>query len=296
MKAELDSLLRRVQGVEVCTHTSMTKFDRRLQEIEVLNSVTWTSTLNSIFLKPIQSSDVQVQPWSNHLWKLFDRKDGVNGENAEVRNATTAEHADGADRRALQQSGPSGMTDGASRSMGRGGGIDKKGGVGGGKAGSGNATTAEHADGADRRALQQSGPSGMTDGASRSMGRGGGKKKGGWEKGGYIDGGGKMSSRDAKVEHDGGNDRRAHSGWAHSTEPSETTAGASRLMGRGGGKAKGWWENGRWCQVSRDGAEQADGINRRDRPTEDTDGASRSKGRGGEKIRGGDKTRGRWGK
>jgi hypothetical protein len=241
MKAELDSLLRRVQGVEVCIHTSMTRFDRRLQEIEVLNSVTWTSTLNSIFLKPIQSSDAgaaMVQP----SVEIVDRKDGVNGENAEVRNATTAEHADGA----------------------------------------------------DRRALQQSGPSGMTDGASRSMGRGGGKKKGGWEKGGYIDGGGKMSSRVAKVEHDGGNDRRAHSGWAHSTEPSETTAGASRLMGRGGGKAKSWWENGRWWvegvdYTDIDRAEQADGINRRERPTEDTDGASRSKGRGGEKIRGGKK-------
>ena len=124
MKAELDSLLRRVQGVEVCIHTSMTRFDRRLQEIEVLNSVTWTSTLNSIFLKPIQSSDAgaaMVQP----SVEIVDRKDGVNGENAEVRNATTAEHADGADRRALQQSGPSGMTDGASRSMGRGGGKKK---------------------------------------------------------------------------------------------------------------------------------------------------------------------------
>ena len=146
--------------------------------------------------------------------------------------------------------------------MGRGGGIDKKGGVSGGKAGSGNATTAEHADGADRRALQQSGPSGMTDGASRSMGRGGDTKKGGWGKGGYFDGGGKISSREAKVEHDGGNDRRAHSEWAHSAEPSETTAGASRLEvdwrlrwiggdSRGGEKMRKYYEQ----------AEQADGIN-----------------------------------
>ena len=166
--------------------------------------------------------------------------------------------------------------------------IDRKDGVGGEKASSGNATTAEHADGADRRALQQSGPSGMTDGASRSMGRGGDTKKGGWGKGGYFDGGGKISSREAKVEHDGGNDRRAHSGWAHSTEPSETTAGASRLMGRGGGKTR-WngrcWEewNGRWW------VEQTGEINRRDGPTGDTDGASRSTGRGGKKMRGGKK-------
>jgi hypothetical protein len=57
MKTELDSLRRRVQGVEVCTHTSMTKFDRRLQEIEVLQSASWTRTLNSLFLNPVLSSD-----------------------------------------------------------------------------------------------------------------------------------------------------------------------------------------------------------------------------------------------
>ena len=38
MKVELDSLLRRVQGVEVCNHASMTKFDRRLQEVEAMHS------------------------------------------------------------------------------------------------------------------------------------------------------------------------------------------------------------------------------------------------------------------
>ena len=166
---------------------------------------------------------------------------------------------------------------------------------GGEKVRSIGATTVEHAGGADRRALQQSGPSGMTDGASRSMGRGGDTKKGGWGKGGYFDGGGKISSREAKVEHDGGNDRRAHSGWAQSTEPSETTAGASRLRWNGN-----WWEE----DYSRGGekmgefnpktnryerAEQAGEINRRDGPTGDTDGASRSTGRGGKKMRGGKK-------
>jgi hypothetical protein len=126
MKTELDSLLRRVQGVEVCTHTSMTKFDRRLQEIEVLHSASWTRTLNSIFLNPVISSDdadaAMIQP---SVEMDIDRKDGVGGEKASSGNATTVEHADGADRRALQQSGPSGMTDGASRSMGRGG-VKKK--------------------------------------------------------------------------------------------------------------------------------------------------------------------------
>ena len=91
-----------------------------------------------------------------------------------------------------------------------------------------------------------------------------------------------MSSRVAKVEHDGGNDRRAHSGWAHSTEPSETTARASRLTGRGGGKTKSWWDNGRIYfegvdYTDTDGAEQADRINRffgtdrRKTPTEQAD-------------------------
>ena len=228
MKAELDSLLRRVQGVEVCIHTSMTRFDRRLQEIEVLNSVTWTSTLNSIFLKPIQSSDAgaaMVQP----SVEIVDRKDGVNGENAEVRNATTAEHADGADRRALQQSGPLGMTGGASRSMGRGGGKKK-----------------------------------------RWMGKRWIYRR--WRKDEQqgCQGG----------AYDGGNDRRAHSGWAHSTEPSETTAGANRLKWNG----RCWEEwNGRWW------VEQTGEINRRDGPTGDTDGASRSTGRGEKKMRGGKK-------
>ena len=81
MKAELDSLLRRVQGVEVCTHMSMTRFDQRFQEIEVLNSLSWASTINSIFLKPVQSSDAgaaMVQP----PVEIIDRKDGVNGETA----------------------------------------------------------------------------------------------------------------------------------------------------------------------------------------------------------------------
>jgi hypothetical protein len=112
-----------------------------------------------------------------------------------------------------------------------------------------------------------------------------------------------MSGGYAKVEQDGGDGRRANSKWAHFTEPLETTAGASRFMGRGGGKTKSWWKNGRIYfegvdYTDTDGAEQADEINRffQDRPTEDTDGASQSKGRGGEKIRGGDKTRGRWGK
>jgi len=327
MQTELDSLLRRVQGVEVITHTSMTKFDRKLKEIEVLNSASWTSTLNSIFLKPVQDSDdagaVKDQP---SIDNVIDRKGGDDGEQADNGKDTAVEHADGSLRRALKHFRLSGTADGASRSKGSGGGAEKG---GQGRMSSRDAKVeqddgddrraVEHADGADRRALQQdrpsgtadgasrskgsdgggkkggqSGLSGMTDGASRSMGRGGDTKKGGWGKGGYFDGGGKISSKEAKVEHDGGNDRRAHSGWAHSTEPSETTAGASRLMGRGGGKARGFWKGMDYHYF--DEAEQADGLRRRGRPTEDTDGASRPKGRSGDKTRGGEKIRGWWGK
>ena len=76
------------------------------------------------------------------------------------------------------------------------------------------------------------------------------------------------------MEHDGGNDQRAHSGWAHSAEPSETTAGASRLTGRGGGRG-GYHKGGYYFE----GVEPDwNGLNRRSRPTEDTNGVSRSKG------------------
>ena len=230
----------------------------------------------------------------------IDKKGGVGGGKTGSGNATTAEQADGADRRAL----PRGLYNTyqsqqselrwSERSMERGGGAEKSGrGKGGCKGGgdgeqtdNGSATAVEHADGEDRRALQQSRRSGIADGASRSKGVGGGKKKGGQ---------GKMSSEDAKVEQDGGDGRRANSEWAHFTEPSETTAGASRLRWNGR-----WWEEG----YSRGGekmgefipktnryerAEQAGEINRRDGPTGDTDGANRSTGRGGKKMRGGKK-------
>ena len=92
-----------------------------MQEIEVLHSASWSRTLNSFFLNPVLSSDdagaATVQP----SVEIIDRKGGVNGEDAGIRTAATVEHADGADRRALQQSGPSEMTDGASRSIGRSG-------------------------------------------------------------------------------------------------------------------------------------------------------------------------------
>ena len=95
----------------------------------------------------------------------------------------------------------------------------------------------------------------MTDGASRSMGRDGGTEKGGRGKGGYIDGGEKIQSRDAKVEQDG-RDRWTHSSeWAHSNEPSEATARANRLTGRGGERTKGWWGNGGYYF---EGVEQTD--------------------------------------
>jgi hypothetical protein len=305
MKTELESLLRRVQGIEVNTHTSMSKFDRRLQEIEVLHSASWTRTLNSMFLKPVISND-SADTVVPSVGKGIDRKEEINEAEERRRRAVehadrkAVEHADGADRRAL----PRGLyyeiesqqseIRRSERSMERGGGAEKSGrGKGGCKGGgdgeqtdNGSATAVEHADGEDRRALQQSRRSGIADGASRSKGLGGGKKKGGQ---------GKMSSEYAKVEQDGGDGRRANSEWAHFTEPSETTAGASRLRWNGR-----WWEEG----YSRGGekmgefnpktnryerAEQAGEINRRDGPTGDTDGASRSTGRGEKKMRGGKK-------
>ena len=288
MKTELESLLRRVQGVEVNTYTSMSKFDRRLQEIEVLHSASWTRTLNSMFLKPVISND-SADTVVPSVGKGIDRKEEINEAEEQSRSAATVEHADGADRRALprglyntyqsQQSELSGTTDGASRSMGRGGGAEKsgrgkdgcKGGGDGEQADNGSATAVEHADGADRRALQQSRRSGIADRASRSKGLGGGEKKGGK---------GKMSSGYAKVEQDSGDSRRADSKWAHFTEPSETTAGASQLRWNG----RCWEEwNGRWW------VEQTGEINRRDRLMGDTDGASRSTGRGEKKMQGGKK-------
>ena len=62
MKAELDSLLRRVQGMEVCSHASMTTFDLRLQEIEAVHST------------------VQVQPRSSHLCKMLSTGRAVSAE------------------------------------------------------------------------------------------------------------------------------------------------------------------------------------------------------------------------
>ena len=58
VRAELDSLLRRVQGMEVCNHASMTTFDPRLQKIEAVHSAKKAAT-------------VQVQPWFNHQWKML---------------------------------------------------------------------------------------------------------------------------------------------------------------------------------------------------------------------------------
>jgi len=132
MKTELESLLRRVQGVEVNTYTSMSKFDRRLQEIEVLHSASWTRTLNSMFLKPVISSDSAdtVMP---SVGKGIDRKEEINEAEERSRSAATVEHADGADRRAL----PRGLYNTyqsqqselrwSERSMERGGGEKKSG-------------------------------------------------------------------------------------------------------------------------------------------------------------------------
>ena len=103
VKAELDSLLRRVQTIEVSTHTSMTRFDPKLQEIEVLHSASWTSTLNSIFLKPIQhSDDAGAAMTQSSTENVADRKGEVDGEKTDNGSATTAEHTDRTDRRALQ--------------------------------------------------------------------------------------------------------------------------------------------------------------------------------------------------
>ena len=49
MKVEPDSLLQRVQGMEACNHASMTKFDRRLQEVEAMHSAKKSSDGASAF-------------------------------------------------------------------------------------------------------------------------------------------------------------------------------------------------------------------------------------------------------
>ena len=103
---------------------------------------------------------------------VIDRKGGVDGEKAGSMDSFPVEQADGADQRELER--PSGLTDGASRSMGRGG--DKyyttreRWGNIGGAYNIGCNDWVEQADGFNRRDR----PTGFTDGASRSMGRGGG--------------------------------------------------------------------------------------------------------------------------
>ena len=88
MKTELESLLRRVQGIEVNTHTSMSKFDRRLQEIEVLHSASWTKTLNSMFLKPVISND-SADTVVPSVGKGIDRKEEINEAEEQSSSAAT---------------------------------------------------------------------------------------------------------------------------------------------------------------------------------------------------------------
>ena len=99
MKVELDPLLRRVQGMEVCNHASMTKFNRRMQEVEAVHSAKKSSD---------SAGTATGQP---SVQNAIGRKGDIDGEEAESRNATTVEHAGGADRRALQRSGPSERTE-----------------------------------------------------------------------------------------------------------------------------------------------------------------------------------------
>ena len=103
---------------------------------------------------------------------VIDRKGGIDGEKARCKDSFPVEQADGADQRELER--PSGLTDVASRSMGRGGDTtrerwEKKGGA----YNIGCNDWVEQADGFNRRDR----PTGFTDGASRSMGRGGGKTR-----------------------------------------------------------------------------------------------------------------------
>ena len=78
----------------------MSKFDRRLQEIEVLHSASWTRTLNSMFLKPVINND-SADTVVPSVGKGIDRKEEINEAEEQSRSAATVEHADGADRRAL---------------------------------------------------------------------------------------------------------------------------------------------------------------------------------------------------
>ena len=70
----------------------MTKFDRRLQEIEAVHSAKKSSD---------SAGATTVQP---SMEDVLDRKDDVDsGEEARSRDATTVEHAGGEDQRALKQ-------------------------------------------------------------------------------------------------------------------------------------------------------------------------------------------------
>ena len=111
MKAELSSLLRRVQGVDACNHASMTKVDRRLQELEAVHSKKNSDSAGTA------TSQLSVQ-------KSIDRKGDIDREEAGCKGTLPVEQADGADQRELKR--PSELTDGASQSMGWGGGTSQR--------------------------------------------------------------------------------------------------------------------------------------------------------------------------
>ena len=90
---------------------------------------------------------------------VLDREDDIDSEQAGCKDSFPVEQVDGADQRELER--PTGLTDGASRSMGRGGDttrgrwgkdIGRKGDIDGEEAEGRSATTVEHAGGADRLA------------------------------------------------------------------------------------------------------------------------------------------------
>ena len=139
----------------------MTKFDRRLQEIEAVHSAKKSSD---------SAGATTVQPSVEDVLDIQYDIDG--GKEARSRTATTVEHAGREDRWAhfYLFSEPSEATVGASRSMGRGGGTAR--GWGGKKGGAYN-DQVEQVDGINRRNR----PTEVTDGASQLIGRGGNKAR-----------------------------------------------------------------------------------------------------------------------
>ena len=164
-KAEQDSLIRRMQGMEANIHVSMSKFDLRLQELEAVRLKSSDSDgADTATGKPTMQQSIGIQ------------SDIDGGEKVRCRDAKV-EH-DGGDRWThssewAHSNEPSEATVGASRLMGRGGSTTR----GGGKA---QDWWDKYYDWAEQAGInRRDRPTEVNNGASRSKGRGGEKIRGG---------------------------------------------------------------------------------------------------------------------